>query len=55
MSELPHWWIVISDGVNRTSVWLGAATTPEDACALALDDHPGWHVIRCDRDVRPYP
>lgn len=55
MGELPHWWIVISNGVDRTSVWLGAAATPEEACELALDDHPGWHVVRCDRDVRPYP
>jgi hypothetical protein len=52
---MQRWWIVLSDGVDRTSVWLGAAASPEDAIELALYDHPGWHIVRVDRDVRPYP
>lgn len=52
---MTDWWIIISNGIDRTSVWLGAADTPEQACELALEERPGWGIVSCDRDVRPHP
>lgn len=55
MSEETRWRAVVTDGKERTALWFGEAATRAEAEALALAEHPGWHVQECDHDLLGEP